>query len=50
MTQLTDDDREVLRARRNRLQAAPIPPRGHHLSGAPESTMAILWRSDDGRL
>jgi len=31
------------------VEPAPIPPEDI-ISGAPESTMAILWRSDDGKL
>ncbi|MCW3031149.1 MAG: protein of unknown function cupin 3 [Solirubrobacterales bacterium] len=31
------------------VEPAPIPPEDI-ISGEPESTMAILWRSDDGRL
>lgn len=31
------------------VEPAPIPP-GDVISGNPESTMAILWRSDDGKL
>jgi uncharacterized cupin superfamily protein len=31
------------------VEPAPIPPQDI-ISGNPESTMAILWRSDDGKL
>ena len=31
------------------LEAAPIPPEDV-ISGSPESSMAILWRADDGKL
>ena len=31
------------------VEPAPIPPEDI-ISGAPESTMAILWRTDDGKL
>jgi uncharacterized protein len=31
------------------VEPAPIPPEDI-ISGEPESTMAILWRSDDGKL